>query len=77
MQVCPYDVTYCDNKGCPFKDCESHIAHTKKFPAGTMVSVADYGRTCRRYIGWLVDKVSAENKASTENGGKNGSDKRK
>ena len=60
--VCPYDVTYCDNAGCPFKDCESHLIHTKKFPAGTMISLANYAGTCRQYIGWLVDKVSKEDK---------------
>ena len=31
MQVCPYDVTYCAYKDCPFKDCESHIVHTKGY----------------------------------------------
>lgn len=62
MQVCPYDVTYCDNAGCPFKDCEIHLVHTKKFPVGTMISVANYSGTCRQYIGWLVDEVSKEEK---------------
>ena len=62
MQVCPYDVTYCAYKDCPFKDCESHLTHTKRFPIGTMISVADYSGTCRRYIGWVVDKVSKEEK---------------
>ena len=62
MQVCPYDVTYCAYKDCPFKDCESHLIHTKDFPVGTLASVADYSGTCRRYIGWLVDKVSKEEK---------------
>lgn len=59
--VCPYDVTYCDNAECPFKDCESHIVHTKKFPVGTMVSLANYAGTCRQYIGWLVNEASKEN----------------
>ena len=60
MQVCPYDVTYCAYKDCPFNDCESHLTHTKTFPIGTMISVADYRGACRRYIGYLVDKASKE-----------------
>ena len=57
-----YDITYCDNTDCPFKDCERH--HSKASRAALFgtgyVSVANYGGTCRRYIDFLVDLVSKE-----------------
>lgn len=44
---------YCINRACPFKDCENHMSHA---PRGFAVTVCDYDKTCRRYIGWLVDE---------------------
>lgn len=48
------DITYCMNSCCPFKDCERHI---KNAPQKGLVSMAWLDSTCRRYIGWLVDKA--------------------
>ncbi len=48
MMTCPFDVTYCAHKECPHKDCEIHSIHTKKFPVGTLISVADYSQNCAR-----------------------------
>lgn len=48
------DITYCLNPDCPFDDCERHY---EKAPKGEVVSVAHLYRTCRPYIGWLVDEV--------------------
>lgn len=56
MVVCPYDITYCANEACPFKDCERQLRRAKGFPPGTQISVSDFSGMCRRYISWLVDR---------------------
>ena len=48
------DITYCLNPDCPFKDCERHSDNA---PRGVVVSLSYMAGTCRRYIGYLVDKV--------------------
>ena len=45
------DRTYCDNTSCPFKDCDRHYSNIK---VSTLVSVANFGADCRRYIGYVV-----------------------
>lgn len=55
MPVCPYDITYCANDSCPFKDCDNHVSKATRFTSGTYVSVADFSGTCHRYISWLAD----------------------
>lgn len=59
MEICPLDITYCTNAGCPFKTCDRHTAVLKKVQQqflGATVSVADLSGTCREYIGWLVER---------------------
>lgn len=56
----PLDITYCSNGRCPFRKCEAHpsaLKRLQKSHPGCMVSVADYGATCRDYIGWLAERV--------------------
>jgi len=53
------DITYCDNKACPFKDCERHPC---RIPEACLngrgyVSVASFDGVCRRYISNVVRKV--------------------
>lgn len=55
----PLDITYCSNGCCPFRKCEAHpsaLKRLQKSHPGCLVSVADYGTTCRDYIGWLVER---------------------
>lgn len=57
--VAPLDITYCSNGDCPFRKCEIHpsaLKQLQKTHPGCLVSVADYGATCRDYIGWIVEK---------------------
>lgn len=53
------DKTYCANGSCPFKDCDRHLCKAPK-KKGMMVSIAALDGVCRRYIGYLVDKISEE-----------------
>lgn len=56
----PLDITYCSNSRCPFRKCEVHpeaLKQIQKSHPGSMVSVADFGGTCRDYIGWLSERV--------------------
>lgn len=56
MKLCLFDITYCANDACPFKDCDNHVSKATRFPSGTYVSVADFSGTCRRYISWLANE---------------------
>lgn len=49
------DITYCNNESCPFEDCERHWKHLEGETG--LAWFADYTGTCRRYIGYLVDKL--------------------
>lgn len=53
------DITYCDNKDCPFKKCERHFSKINEAARNGKgyVSVANYGGVCRKYISHLVDEV--------------------
>jgi len=53
----PDNITYCANIACPFKDCENHLKNAKRNGG---LSMAWLDATCRRYIGWLVDKAKDE-----------------
>lgn len=50
------DITWCTSTDCPSKDCKIKLL-THKFPAGTVLSMADFSGTCRYYIGWLVQTI--------------------
>lgn len=52
------DRTYCDNTSCPFKDCDRHFSNIK---VSTLVSVANFGADCRRYIGYVVHELQKNN----------------
>lgn len=53
------DTTYCPLFECPFRDdCTRHISNA---PRPGHVYVAALYRTCRRYVGWLVDKATEQN----------------
>lgn len=53
------DITYCTNTDCPFKKCERHLSQLESEKDKTrMVSVADFGGTCRDYLHYLLEKVS-------------------
>ena len=56
------DTTYCSYIHCPFTDCEHHANHLKKYEGTSVeVRVSWLCDTCRRYIGWLVDKATEQN----------------
>lgn len=44
------DITYCSNTDCQNKECDRHPSLLDGLPPGTMVSMADFGGTCRDYI---------------------------
>lgn len=48
---------YCVNRACPFKECQHHLSHA---PHGFMVTVCALDKTCRQYIGWLVEEAARE-----------------
>ena len=55
------DITYCVNSDCPFKKCERHNVHLKKFSdRRQMVSVADFGGTCEKYLRYLLEDIENE-----------------
>ena len=53
------DVTYCNSKDCPSKDCSIKVSNND-FKAGDIVSMADFSGVCRYYIGWLISEVEEE-----------------
>lgn len=56
------DITYCMNSDCPFKKCERHNIQLKKFSdRRQMVSVADFGGTCEKYLRYLLELLENEN----------------
>lgn len=54
------DITYCTNTDCPLKECERHPTKVSKacIDGKGYVSVADFGRTCRDYLHYLLEEVS-------------------
>lgn len=60
MTVSPYDVTYCSNNDCPFKDCFRHQEKLKALDPKGWVSIANYAGICKRYLTWLVEDVKRE-----------------
>lgn len=53
-------MTYCINSECPFKDCKNHVKHVHKNQKYVMVSNMD--GVCRKYLSYLLDEVTKENK---------------
>ena len=52
------DKTWCVNPDCPFTECDDNIRKLKGHKG--MVSMANFGGVCRKYIAWLVVLVNAE-----------------
>ena len=50
-------MTVCINGTCPFEDCSHHPGQLKGMPRDDTVTVMSLDAVCRRYIGWLVDKI--------------------
>lgn len=48
------DITFCDTADCPFTECMRHSENLKGKDKHTIVSMANFGGVCRKYIGWLV-----------------------
>ena len=53
------DITYCTSIACPSKECRIKVTNNRFHP-GDIISMADFSGTCRFYIGWMVDKIEAE-----------------
>nr|DAQ40829.1 MAG TPA: hypothetical protein [Caudoviricetes sp.] len=51
-------MTVCFNGTCPFEDCSHHPGQLKGMPRDDTVTVMSLDAVCRRYIGWLVDKLA-------------------
>ena len=58
------DITYCDNNDCPFNECERHpskLVELRKLGI-EYVSMASFGRVCRKYIGYVLHEINDEQK---------------
>lgn len=55
--------TYCDNKDCPYKDCDIHISRLKG--KREIYTFANLGGVCARYIRYVatlfIQEVQNEN----------------
>ncbi len=50
------DITYCSSTDCPSRECKIKVLNNK-FEPGEIISMADFSRTCRFYIGWLINRI--------------------
>lgn len=50
------NITFCANTDCQNKKCDRHPYLLEWLPKGTMVSMADFGGTCREYIRQIVEE---------------------
>ena len=55
-------ITYCSNADCPYEDCYKHLTKIKRLDKekNPYVRMADFSGVCRKYIGYLVDKIFDE-----------------
>ena len=51
------DITYCVNDDCPFTDCLRHMNRLKGEPENVVISIANFGGVCRKYIAYLVGEL--------------------
>lgn len=52
------DMIYCVNADCPYKDCTKSILSLKDYPdKKKMVSTANLGGICRRYVYWVAKEA--------------------
>ncbi len=54
------DITYCANESCPFSDCLRNLEQLRGENGSVIISLADFGGVCRRYLGHLVGEISEE-----------------
>lgn len=54
------DMTFCVNTDCNHEECKRHRSHLEGIPAGTIVSIADFGGVCREYICDIVEEIEDE-----------------
>ena len=54
------DITYCVNDDCPFTDCIRHARNLTGENPSTILSFANFGGTCRRYIEYLVGDLDLQ-----------------
>lgn len=45
------DITFCDEKGCPFEECQRHLKNLEGKP-GVIVSISKLGDICDKYKGY-------------------------
>lgn len=57
------EVTYCTNDDCPFRDCVRHFNNLYGRSRDEIVTAANLGGVCRRYIQWLVERVMDDENA--------------
>lgn len=50
------DITWCVSKDCKNK-CERHTKNCS-VESDIMVSIADFSRICRNYIGQIIDEIN-------------------
>lgn len=54
------DITYCQNRDCPFQDCERNLKNLTDPEDWVWLWVSNFDGTCRRYISWLAEEVQNE-----------------
>ena len=48
------DITYCSNDDCPFTDCIRHLSQLKGEKESVIISLANFGGVCRKYLYHLI-----------------------
>ena len=54
----PEDISYCDNRGCPFMDCARHLEQLKSCQGNCVISIANLCGHCRKYVRWCLEAVN-------------------
>lgn len=57
------DITFCENRECPFKDCQAHPEHIAlacMIGGRGAVSISDFRSVCQRYLDWLAIESTNE-----------------
>ena len=57
------DITFCVNGHCRNTLCERHPDKLRLVPAGSYVSIADFGGVCREYIADVLEEIENERDA--------------
>lgn len=51
-------VIYCNNKSCPFSDCECRVDRIKSEARRAEVTQIDMQCTCQRYTEYLAEQIN-------------------